>query len=102
MTLFDDTTQERRAKKKRKKCVHKKKIKKHEDKSIKECKRLCMGNRRCVAFEYGMEYNVNNLWNSPRACILKRSDEIDDCDGEERNVDLYVLNEACRPLGKGR
>ena len=72
-----------------KSCVAGNKISGHHGKSLAECSDLCNKDPNCKIFQYGVAYGGKHGNIKPGYCILKSSNNRQNCDGEAWNVDVY-------------
>ena len=78
---------------KEKACVSKENIIKHPDKSIGECKALCIADSGCVGFEYGVDHGGSGDYKA-RDCQLSSGTDSTGCDGVHHNLDLYIKKDC--------
>ena len=75
-------------------------MKMYHDKSVEECKELCVNNPKCKAIEYGVSHGGAGTTYKPRDCDLQSGSDkskIKGCDGARNNLDLYVPRD-CAPV----
>ena len=72
----------------------------HPSKSIEECKALCRSNPKCLAFEYGVNYNGGGKYKA-RDCQLQDAFDPANCDGGYWNLDLYVKETSDYTMNHG-
>ena len=69
-------------------------IRRYYDKSVQECKQLCIRTHGCVAIEYGVAHGgVRKHYNS-RDCQLNTITNSEGCDGTYNNLDLYIMKKC--------
>ena len=83
-----------------KSCVNGHNIIKHPGKTITQCKKLCVDEPKCLAFEYGMTYiGGATTTYSAYDCQLQDSSDAEGCDGGLTNLDLWT-KVSCKREGK--
>ena len=70
-------------------CVHAHNIHDYENRTVDECKQLCVETDGCVAVEYGVDYGAVQR-RVPKDCHLQSSNDSQGCRGVDHNIDLYI------------
>ena len=72
-------------------CVDGENIKKYTDKTVDECKLLCLDDPTCMGIEYGVDYGGAGAY-GPGDCQLSSAATTEGCDGATHNLDFYTLD----------
>ena len=75
-------------------CVSGTNIIQHTNKSVDECKQLCLAHHSCLAIEYSLGGEDMNKGD----CVLNRGNNMGKCNGGANNLELYILQSRGRLL----
>ena len=64
------------------------------NKTLDECKVLCINHTECKSFEYGVPHGSKVQMFKARDCRLQSGSDPSGCDGGALNLDLYVKRDC--------